>query len=75
MPNDLLEMYDSTLERNCKQSERDRELATTVVAWISRARHPLAVDELRNALTIEYITHEKDLPRKSDLTDSFVQSI
>jgi hypothetical protein len=74
MPNYLPEMYDSTLERICKQSERDHEHAIKVVAWLSRARRPLTVDELRHALSVEY-THEKDRPRKLDLTYSFVQRI
>jgi hypothetical protein len=51
-PNDLPEMCDSTLERICKQSERDRDLTIKVVAWISRARCPLTVDEVRHALSL-----------------------
>ena len=65
MPNNLAEMYNSTLERIGKQSERDRELAIKVMAWISRSRRPLTIDELRHALSIEYI-HEKDRPHKLD---------
>jgi hypothetical protein len=65
MSKDLFETYDSTLERICKQSERDRELGIKVMAWISHARRPLTIDELRHALSIEYI-HENDRPRKLD---------
>jgi hypothetical protein len=72
MPNDLAEMYNSTLERIGKQSERDRELAIKVMAWISRSKRPLTIDELRHALSIEY-THEKDRPRKLD-SDRFFRA-
>ncbi|KAJ6551881.1 ankyrin repeat-containing domain protein [Mycena capillaripes] len=53
MPIDLEHTYDEVMERINRQSEDDRKLALRTLLWITNAKRPLRVPELREALSIE----------------------
>ncbi|KAJ7167388.1 ankyrin repeat-containing domain protein [Mycena crocata] len=45
--------YGKVMERIGRQSERDKKLANVVLTWVSNAKRPLSVEELREALAVE----------------------
>lgn len=47
-------MYDTTIERIKRQGAQRSELALTVLGWVSHARRPLLIDELRHALAVDF---------------------
>ena len=53
MPGGLDELYRQTLER-IKQAGDDGTLGMRILSWITHARRPLLVDELRYGLAVEY---------------------
>ncbi|KAJ7453199.1 ankyrin repeat-containing domain protein [Mycena latifolia] len=53
MPSDLESTYDEVMDRITQQNDDDRTLARSALSWISNARRPLRVSELREALAIE----------------------
>ncbi|KAF7334412.1 ANK-REP-REGION domain-containing protein [Mycena venus] len=53
MPIDLEHTYDGVMEHINRQSEDDRKLALHTLLWITNAKRPLRVPELREALSIE----------------------
>jgi hypothetical protein len=55
MPDDLDGLYEETLRRIKKQSPKRQALGMTVLGWISFAKRPILVDELRRALSVEYV--------------------
>jgi ankyrin repeat protein len=59
MPNDLSQLYQETLQRIKKQSPKRSELGMSVLGWISYAKRPILVDELRHALSLGYLEDEK----------------
>lgn len=58
MPAELDEVYRQTLERIRKQAGDDGPLGMRILSWISHARRPLSVDELRHGLAVEYDGNE-----------------
>lgn len=59
MPAELDEVYRQTLERIRKQAGDDGPLGMRILSWISHARRPLSVDELRHGLAVEYDGNEE----------------
>ncbi|KAJ7145199.1 hypothetical protein C8R43DRAFT_1197445 [Mycena crocata] len=45
--------YGKVMERIGAQSERDKKLADLILMWVSNAKRPLSVEELREALAVE----------------------
>ncbi|KAJ7110257.1 ankyrin repeat-containing domain protein [Mycena crocata] len=60
MPGDLYTAYDEIMQRINQQSQDDRRLAFSVLAWISNAKRLLRVSELREALAVEPGTSKLD---------------
>jgi ankyrin repeat domain-containing protein 50 len=52
MPKGLGETFEETLKRIKRQSESRSKLAMRVLMWISHARRPLQLEELRQALAV-----------------------
>ena len=63
MPKGLDELYKATLERIQKQAGNDGALGMRVLSWITHARRPFSVDELRYGLAVEYSDDEEDLEK------------
>ena len=61
MPKGLDELYKATLERIQKQAGNDGALGMRVLSWITHARRPFLVDELRYGLAVEYSDNGEDL--------------
>lgn len=53
LPTDLNRTYDDAMDRINHQNEDDKHLARMVLIWVSKAKRPLSVAELREALAIE----------------------
>lgn len=64
MPRELDQVYEQTLQRIRKQAGDDGQLGMRVLSWITYARRPLSVDELRHGLAVEY--DEEDLRAEFD---------
>ncbi|KAF8247817.1 ankyrin [Wilcoxina mikolae CBS 423.85] len=65
LPDGLHESFEKTLARIKQQFSDQGELALEVLRWISHAKRPLSVDELRQALAIqpnETCFDEDDMP-------------
>ena len=60
MPAGLDELYRQTLERIKKQAGDDGVLGMRILSWITHARRPLSVDELRYGLAIEFNNDDDD---------------
>ena len=60
MPGELDELYRQTLERIRNQAGDDGELGMRILSWITHARRPLSVDELRYGLAVEYKDDDDD---------------
>ncbi len=58
MPRELDELYRQTLERIQKQASDDGLLGMRILSWITHAKRPLSVDELRHGLAVEYNNDE-----------------
>ena len=54
MPRKIDELYKLTLERIQQQAGDDGMLAMRILGWITHARRPLSVNELRHGLAVEY---------------------
>ena len=54
MPRELDGLYHETLKRIRSQPGDDGDLGMRVLSWVSCARRPLSVDELRYGLAVEY---------------------
>ena len=54
MPRELDELYRQTLERIRNQAGDDGALGMRILSWITHAKRPLSVDELRHGLAVEY---------------------
>ena len=54
MPQKIDELYKLTLERIQQQAGDDGMLAIRILGWITHARRPLSVNELRHGLAVEY---------------------
>ncbi|KAM0802314.1 hypothetical protein BDR22DRAFT_803268, partial [Usnea florida] len=54
MPQKIDELYELTLERVQHQAGDDGPLAMRILGWITHARRPLFVEELRHGLAVEY---------------------
>ena len=54
MPQRIDELYRLTLERIQQQAGDDGMLAMRILSWITHARRPLSVNELRHGLAVEY---------------------
>ena len=54
MSGGLDELYQQTLERIEKQAGDDGRLGMRILSWITHARRPLSVNELRHGLAVEY---------------------
>ena len=61
MPKGLDELYKVTLERIQKQAGNDGALGMRVLSWITHARRPFSVDELRYGLAVECSDNGEDL--------------
>ncbi|KAJ6537649.1 ankyrin repeat-containing domain protein [Mycena capillaripes] len=53
MPRDLKGTYDEIMERIQRQNEEDRMLALSTLCWVSNAKRPLSIFELKVALAID----------------------
>ena len=60
MPRGLDELYRQTLERIQTQDGDDGALGMRIISWITHARRPLSVDELRYGLAVEYNDNDDD---------------
>lgn len=60
MPRELYELYRQTLERIQKQAGDDGVLGMRILSWITHAKRPLSVDELRYGLAVEYNDDDDD---------------
>ncbi|KAJ7895414.1 hypothetical protein B0H13DRAFT_1624345, partial [Mycena leptocephala] len=60
MPSDLHETYKEVMQRINQQSEDDKKVAHSALAWISNAKRLLRVSELREALAVEQGTSGLD---------------
>ena len=58
MPQKIDELYKLTLERIQRQAGDDGTLAMRILSWITHARRPLSVNELRHGLAVEYNNDE-----------------
>src|SRR5213075_2590621 len=54
MPIELTDTYDKAMERIQQQPRAHVALALRVLSWISHARRPLLVEELRHGLAVEF---------------------
>ena len=54
MPQKIDELYELTLERIQHQAGDDGPLAMRILGWITHARRPVSVNELRHGLAVEY---------------------
>ena len=54
MPGELDEVYREALVRIQKQAASHRELGMRILSWITHAKRPLSVNELRYGLAVEY---------------------
>lgn len=61
MPSRLEELYQETILRIQQQAGDDGALGMRILSWITHAKRPLFVDELRHGLAVEYNDNEKDL--------------
>lgn len=61
MPSGLEELYDQTIARIEKQAGDDGALGIRILSWITHAKRPLFIDELRYGLAVEYNDNEEDL--------------
>ena len=61
MSGELDELYREALDRIQKQAGDDGDLGMRVLSWITHAKRPLSVDELRYGLAIEYSEVQEDL--------------
>ncbi|KAI9878652.1 MAG: hypothetical protein M1830_000323 [Pleopsidium flavum] len=66
LPPDLTQIYQETLTRIKNQAEPDNLLGMRILQWISHAKRPLLVDELRHALAVEWDDDEGP-PQSLDL--------
>ena len=60
MPGQLDELYREALVRIQTQSGNDEELGMRILSWITHAKRPLSVNELRYGLAIEYSDIQED---------------
>ena len=65
MPGELDELYREALVRIQNQAGNDGELGMRILSWITHAKRPLSVDELRYGLAVEY----SDVPEHLDEFD------
>ena len=66
MPRELDRLYQETLDRvQQQQSGDDGELGMRILSWITHAKRPLSVNELRYGLAVEY----SDVPEHLDEFD------
>ena len=61
--------YVEAMERIKGQNPDAQELAVQTLSWISCAKRPLTIQELRYALAVEQDTHDLDEDNLSDLED------
>ena len=54
MPRELDGLYQKTLDRVQQQTGDDGKLAMRILSWITHAKRPLSVDDLRYGLAVEY---------------------
>ena len=66
MPAQLDELYREALVRIQKQSVNDGELGMRILSWITHAKRPLSVNELRYGLAIEYSDIQEDVEFDED---------
>ena len=69
MPQKIDELYELTLERVQEQAGDDGILAMRILGWITHARRPLSVDELRYGLAVEYDNDEVNDLNPSELDE------
>ncbi|KAJ7863004.1 hypothetical protein B0H13DRAFT_1496488, partial [Mycena leptocephala] len=67
MSSNLPSAYKKVMEWINRQSEEDRKLALTTLAWVSNAKRPMRVSELREALAVELGTSELDSENLLDI--------
>lgn len=73
VPNELFELYDIILNRIQDTGGDSKEIAEKVLSWILRARRPLQMSELREAITIsdsDSVLLNEDLPSVSDVVEA-----
>ena len=66
MPSGLEHTYDMTMDRIQSQAKPDIELAFRVLQWLTYAKRPVLVEELQQALAVEW-NEDEGPPRKLDL--------
>ncbi|KAL2073364.1 hypothetical protein VTL71DRAFT_10688 [Oculimacula yallundae] len=60
MPLDLTELFEKTMVRIDQQLPNRKKLARRALGWVSNAKRPLTVEELRHALAVEEATTALD---------------
>ena len=65
MPKELDDLYRETLKRIQGQPGEDGALGIRVLSWVTHARRPLSVEELRHGLAVEY-DEDKESPNEFD---------
>lgn len=58
LPTKLESTFQETLHRIRNQTKQDSELGIKILQWLSRSKRPLKVDELRQALAVEWLDGE-----------------
>lgn len=66
MPDGLDELYQQALDRIKKQAGDDGALGIRILGWITHARRPLSVNELRYGLAVEYDKKKEESPARFD---------
>ena len=66
MPSGLQHTYDMTIDRIRSQAKPDIELAFRVLQWLAYAKRPVLVEELQQALAVEW-DEDEEPPRALDL--------
>ncbi|KAJ7327642.1 ankyrin repeat-containing domain protein [Mycena albidolilacea] len=67
LPSDLDETYHNAVKRISDQDEEAREIAQSTLIWVTNAKRPLTVEEIRVALAIEPGTNQLDVANMLDI--------
>ncbi|KAJ7327647.1 ankyrin repeat-containing domain protein, partial [Mycena albidolilacea] len=67
LPSDLDETYHNAMERISDQRQGAREVAQSTLIWVTNAKRPLTVEEIRVALAIEPGDNQLDVDNMLDI--------
>jgi hypothetical protein len=67
LPSDLDKTYHNAMKRISDQDDEAREIAQSTLIWVTNAKRPLTVEEIRVALAIEPGTNQLDVANMLDI--------